>query len=176
MWKRHWDLFWQKPQNNNNHRINSFIWTIKNSVCWRQNLCVHITFDVYYPIYIYIISQIESRNICVFLSGQVFILCSSDCTWSTFYDDFLSFCDRAAYGQIIQTIRDRAAVWSLKEFVLDLFFKNRNWERSRLEVRERSLITNCQLVSLDILTTAPALTRHPCANWALLFLARLITW
>lgn len=26
---------------------------------------------------------------------------------------------------------------------------------------KRSLITNCQLVSLDILTTAPALTRHP---------------
>lgn len=73
--------------------------------------------------YMFFFSQIESRNICVFLSGQVFILCSSDCTWSTFYDDFLSFCDRAAYGQIIQTIRDRAAIWSLKEFVLDLFLR-----------------------------------------------------
>lgn len=60
-------------------------------------------FDVYHP-HFDLISQIETGNICVFHSGQIFILCSSDCTWSTFYDHFLSPCDRAAYGQIVQIV------------------------------------------------------------------------
>lgn len=98
----------------------------------------------------------------------------------------LIFCDRTVYCQKIQivlticvaTIANTEVARSRKESVLDLS-ENRNVGKVLLRGEGlaclRSLITNCQFLSLEILNAAPALTQHYYTNYMLLLLARLVT-